>query len=179
MIARLAVRATAIRRQRAEQQLPRHFDLHIDQVLFYPSRIDLDAQAGCIGSGNFGVLVADYVVPRELQCYRLRGERELREPMLLQARVGLQRGTEREMRRESMVHERHAVRDRVVGDLFRRTNSADTTGVDLDEADTAVVDQMPRHVEVMSSLAACQPHLLAACGQRAVRLQCVPAERFL
>ena len=103
------------------------------------------------------------MVPRELQRYRLRGERKLREPMLLQARVGLQRGTEREMRRESMVHERHAARNRVVGDLFSRTDSADATGVDLDEADTAVVDQMPRHVEVMSSLAACQPHLLAAC----------------
>jgi hypothetical protein len=83
--------------QRTEQQLPRHFDLHIDQVLFYPNGIDLDSEAGCIGSGNFGVLVEDYVVPRELQCYRLWGEREFREPMLLQARVGLQRRTEREM----------------------------------------------------------------------------------
>ena len=56
-----------------------------------------------------------------------------------------------------MIDVGHALRRRIVRDLLRRADAADPAAIDLDEADLAVVDEMPRHVDVVRRLAAGKP----------------------
>ena len=57
-----------------------------------------------------------------------------------------------------MVHELDPLRLGVAGDLRGRADAADASGVDLDEADPAMVDQVAGDVGVVGTLAGSEPH---------------------
>ena len=69
-----------------------------------------------------------------------------------------------------MVHIGHAALRRIVRHPFRRADPADPPAINLDETDSAVVDQVARHVRVVSTLATRQLYLVAALCQRSVCL---------
>ena len=83
------------------------------------------------------------------------------------------------MRREGVIDESNAFRHRMIGDLLRRTDPADAAAIDLDEADTAIVDQVLRHVDIVRAFATGELHVLAALGQRPIGPKRTRGERLL
>lgn len=64
-------------------------------------------------------------------------------------------------------------------DLFRRTDATDAAAVDLDEADTATLQQMARHEGVVRALAAGEADGPALPGECGMSVMGVRRERFL
>src|SRR4029077_7534589 len=72
-----------------------------------------------------------------------------------------------------------AARRSVVGDLFGWADAADAAGVDLDEADAAIVDEMARHVRIVTALAGGEAEGAGLSGESAIGVEGAADERLL
>ncbi len=83
------------------------------------------------------------------------------------------------MRGEGVIDEGDAALHRVISDLLGRPDAADAAGVDLDEADLAIIDEMARHIGVVAALARGQPHGAALLRQRSIGVERAADEGLL
>ena len=111
--------------------------------------IDPDPKPWGIGRRDLAIPAARQEVGRELPRDRLGGEGIFADSVIRKSRIGLERSAQGQVRRESVIDVGDAARDRVVGDRFRRPDAADAAAIDLDEADAAIVDEVPRHEDVV------------------------------
>src|SRR5580704_3740760 len=93
---------------RPEEDVSFRLDLHFDQIAARCLGVDRDSEARSIWRRHISLRVALDMVGSDMSSQRLRSERILTYFVRTQAGVGLQRGAERQMRGESMVHKSYA-----------------------------------------------------------------------
>src|ERR1700722_3417525 len=94
-----------------------------------------------------------------------------------QSRVRARVCAQRQVRRESVIYKGHTLGHRVISDSLGRTNTANTSAVDLNVADAAIVDEMLRHVEIVGALSSCELDATLA-RERSVGVQRTGVERL-
>ena len=112
-----------------------NFDFNIDEVSAQRRHVDGDPETGSVRRGYFAVLIPLQTVGGDISSQSLGGEGIFADPVLGEAGKGLQRGAERQVRREGVVHIGDAARRGIVGDPLGRPDAADPAAIDLDEAD--------------------------------------------
>src|SRR5215212_5909907 len=105
-----------------------------------------------MGDMNLAVLIRQDMVCAHLPGHRLRSYGVLADDVILEPRKRLQRGAEREMGGECMIHVGHAAFYRMLGNALGRADPSDAPAIDLDIADLSIIHGVPGHEGIMRSL---------------------------
>ncbi len=77
-----------------------------------------------------------------------------------------------------MINEGNAASDGVVSDALGGSNAANATAINLNVTDTAEIDEVLRHVEIVRAFTTGEPDVFAAARERRVRTESASMERL-
>src|SRR5262245_29006249 len=141
--------------------------------------IDLDAETHALRRPDFAIHLTVDVLDRKLMRERLQRYRVLREAMVAEAGIGLQRGAEREMRGVSVVDIGHTLPCGMRGHGEGRADAADPAAIDLNEPHLTEIDEIARHQFVMRRFPTGKTDLRRYRRERGMRCQRMAGERLL